>query len=65
MTAVVYCDECAQRIPESVPDLVLEAPDLAGRLHFHSWCSGAALDLIADEPGVFAVVVRRIYVQRN
>ena len=56
----IKCAACKKRIPESEPDVVLRQFDSNLRRYYHTRCTGAALQLVADAPDVWLMAVRHV-----
>ena len=56
----IRCAACKKRIPQSEPDVVLRRLDGDLRRYYHTRCTAAALELVAEAPEVWIMSVRHV-----
>jgi hypothetical protein len=61
----VKCAACKKRIPDHEPDVVLRRLEGGIRRYYHTRCTGAALELVAEAPAVWLMTVRHVKEMAN
>ncbi len=61
----IRCAACKKRIPQSEPDVVLRRLDRERPRYYHTRCTPAALDLVAEAPEVWVMTMRHVEEMAN
>jgi hypothetical protein len=61
----IRCSACRKRIPDHEPDVVLRRLDGGVRRYYHTRCTRAALELVAEAPAVWRMTVRHVEEMAN
>jgi hypothetical protein len=61
----IRCSACRKRIPDHEPDVVLRRLDGGVRRYYHTRCTRAALELVAETPAVWRMTVRHVEEMAN
>ena len=61
----IRCSGCRKRIPDHEPDVVLRRLGGGGRRYYHTRCTGAALELVAETPEAWLMTVRHVEEMAN
>jgi hypothetical protein len=61
----IRCSACRKRIPDHEPDVVLRRLDGGVRRYYHTRCTRAALELVAETPTVWRMTVRHVEEMAN
>jgi hypothetical protein len=61
----IRCNACRKRIPDHEPDVVLRRLEGGVRHYYHTRCTRAALELVAETPAVWRMTVRHVEEMAN
>jgi len=61
----IRCGACRKRIPDHEPDVVLRRLEGGVRRYYHTRCTRAALELVAETPAVWRMTVRHVEEMAN
>ena len=61
----IRCSACRKRIPDHEPDVVLRRLEGGVRRYYHTRCTRAALELVAETPAVWRMTVRHVEEMAN
>jgi hypothetical protein len=61
----IRCSGCRKRIPDHEPDVVLRRLEGGVRRYYHTRCTRAALELVAETPAVWRMTVRHVEAVAN
>jgi hypothetical protein len=61
----IKCAACKKRIPAHEPDVMLRHLDGEQQRYYHTRCTGAALNLVAEAPKVWLMTVRHVEEMAN
>jgi hypothetical protein len=61
----IRCSACRKRIPDHEPDVVLRRLEGGVRRYYHTRCTRAALELVAETPAVWRMTVRHVEQMAN
>ena len=61
----IRCSGCRKRIPDHEPDVVLRRLEGGVRRYYHTRCTRAALELVAETPAVWCMTVRHVEEMAN
>jgi hypothetical protein len=61
----IKCSACRKRISDHEPDVVLRRLEGGVRRYYHTRCTTAALELVAETPAVWRMTVRHVEEMAN
>jgi hypothetical protein len=61
----IRCSACRKRIPDHEPDVVLRRLEGGVRRYYHTRCTRAALELVAETPALWRMTVRHVEEMAN
>ena len=61
----IRCSACRKRIPDHEPDVVLRRLEGGVRRYYHTRCTRAALELVAETPAAWRMTVRYVEEMAN
>jgi hypothetical protein len=61
----IRCSACRKRIPDHEPDVMLRRLDGGVRRYYHTRCTRAALELVAETPAVWRMTVCHVEEMAN
>jgi hypothetical protein len=61
----IRCAACKKRIPDHEPDVEVSRLDSEQRRYYHTRCTSAALQVVAEAPDVWLMAVRHIEEMAN